>query len=129
MSVRPTSAWVPLIRGAGAAGFDHVPAQLGVFQFADIAGAVIYIGYAGGREPFGLRTALAAGLEHCWAEGHTPLDYRYEITHGYLTRWEELLMVHVHDHGAMPVANPAIDRPRGRLNPLAERSTGGSDVE
>ena len=38
----------------------QIPAVLGVYELADTAGVVIYIGMAGGREPFGLRGRIEA---------------------------------------------------------------------
>lgn len=114
MSIRLTKPWHDLAVTEPSA----VPAQLGVFQLADAERRVVYIGYGGGREPFGLRSAVAAAVGHRRVEGETPVFLRYELTHGYLSRWEELLMLHVYDFGAPPPGNPAADAPRGRLTPV-----------
>ena len=116
--------WVSLTAEAVAA----LPGQLGVFQLADgAAGAetITHIGYAGGREPFGLRSALAAVLERSdEAAGNRDSDgadttpskwFRYELTHAYLTRWEELLMVHQAMHGQLPPGNHDHPHAVGRL--------------
>lgn len=108
MSIRLTKPWIDL----GSVDSDDLPAQLGVFELADGDGQVVYIGYAGGREPFGMRTALLAAAETTGAT-----RYRCELTHGYLSRWEELLMVHRHDHGALPVHNDPVTTPKGTLSP------------
>lgn len=94
-----------------------VPAQLGVYQIGDDDGAVTRIGYAGGREPFGLRSALDAERE-----AGTGTRFRYETTHGYLTRWEELLMLHRALHGRLPPGNADRLHPVGRLRPGVARS-------
>ena len=87
--------------------------ELGVYQLADGEGQVVRIGYAGGRSLFGLRgelqTALAAG---------EAAQFRVEVTAGYLSRYEELLMVHKADFGALPPGNGAdAGRRLGRLSP------------
>lgn len=88
-----------------------VPAQLGVFEIADGSGTVVEIGYAGGRELFGLRSALDRVLRS--ADG--PRSFRVELTHGYLTRWEELLMVHQAVNGRLPIGNADHGQALGRL--------------
>jgi len=114
VSVRLTKPWLDL----QAVEPEAIPAQLGVFELADADGEVLYVGYAGGREPFGLRSAVATAVEAVGGGADTtPARFRYELTHGYLSRWEELLMVHVHDSGSVPIANQDGDEPRGRLNP------------
>lgn len=100
--------WTPLDADAIAA----VPAQLGVYEIGDDDGEVVRIGYAGGREPFGLRSALTAELD-----AGRGSRFRCEITHGYLTRWEELLMLHQAEHGRLPSANGDRLTPVGRLRP------------
>jgi hypothetical protein len=93
----------------------RLPGQLGVYQVADGEGRVLYIGYAGGRSLFGLRSELERAL----AERAGAQRFRYEVNMQYLSRWEELLMLHVADHGALPPGN-ATHAPRrlGRLSPL-----------
>lgn len=89
-------------------------AALGVFQIADTSGRVVYIGYAGGKAPFGLRGRLGEVLKRR-GPGYR---FRLEVNMQYLTRWQELLMLHQADHGSLPEGN-AEDRPRrlGRLGP------------
>lgn len=88
-----------------------LPAQLGVYEIADASGATVKYGYAGGKEPFGMRTALNRELEAGGAQ------FRLEFTHGYLTRWQELLMVHQADHGQLPAGNADQIGKLGRLSP------------
>jgi len=86
--------------------------EMGVYQLADAERAVIFIGYAGGVSPFGLRGEIAA------FEQHAPdaVSVRFEITTAYLSRYQELLMLHVADHGELPRCNPAQNL--GRLSPV-----------
>ena len=86
---------------------------MGVFELADAKGEVIFIGYAGGRSLFGLRGELGKLLRHSSAT-----QFRYEITTAYLTRYQELLMLFVADHGRLPADNEGRPLPRlGRLSP------------
>lgn len=105
VGIRMDKPWTAL----SSESIDALPAQLGVYQIADGDDQVIKIGYAGGLEQFGIRTALERELE---AGGNR---FRAELTHGYLTRWEELLMVHLHDHGELPPGNSTHDQKLGRL--------------
>ena len=89
-----------------------LPAQLGVYEILDDDGRVLKIGYAGGREPFGMRSALAAELDHV----RDAVSFRHEFTHGYLTRWQELLMEHRRDRGSLPPGNHADAEGLGRLS-------------
>jgi hypothetical protein len=75
--------------------------HLGVFQISNDAGDIVYIGYAGGRSLWGLRGALREQLDTL-GDGH---HFRVEINQQYLSRWEELLMVHKGDHSALPPGN------------------------
>ncbi len=111
MTIRLTKPWLDL----ASIDDDELPAQLGVFQLGDVGGDVLYIGYAGGRDPFGLRTAI--GAARATAAGASKL--RFEVTHGYLSRWEELMMIHHHDHGRFPPGNDDGQQPKGRLWPVA----------
>ena len=54
MPVRLEKPWIPLTP-------EHVaklPGHLGVYELADAAGEIVYIGVAGGRSLFGLKGAL-----------------------------------------------------------------------
>lgn len=88
----------------------EVPGQLGVYELADATGTVVKIGYAGGREPFGLRSALARELTEARAT-----HFRVELNHAYLTRWQELLMLHVAEYGELPPDNVGEPVALGRL--------------
>ncbi len=103
--IRMTKPWVALSPDS----IDALPAQLGVYQIANAANEVTKIGYAGGREAFGIRTALQRELD----EGG--VSFRAELTHGYMTRFEELLMIHMHDHNALPPGNQDHAQKVGRL--------------
>ncbi len=104
-------------QGLDAAIIAGLQAQLGVYQIGDAAGTVLFIGFAGGRSPFGLRGVLAA-------EARQPRPgakcFRCEVTMQYASRWEELLMAHVASAGALPRDNAAPENhPHhlGRLSP------------
>ena len=109
--VQLTKPWIDLAPEAIAA----LPAQLGVYQIGDAEGAVVRIGYAGGREPFGMRSALETELAA--GTGGPGARFRHELTSGYLTRWEELLMLHQAEHGHLPPGNADRLTPVGRLRP------------
>jgi hypothetical protein len=106
--VRMQSAWVALDEsGVGAVG-----GYMGVYEIASPDGEVVKIGFAGGRSVFGLRGELQAELAEPDRLG---ASFRCEITTAYLSRYKELLMVHVADHGALPMENAFEDV--GRLSP------------
>jgi hypothetical protein len=102
----------------------RVPAVLGVYELGDEAGEVRLIGYAGGRTLFGLRSELGSHVGSF-------ARFRYEITSAYLSRWQELLMVHRSDTGQLPPDQPDPGRPLGRLSPqaAARRGTGGAALD
>ncbi len=108
MSIRLEKPWLPLTNESVA----RLPGQLGVFEIADASVAIVFIGYAGGRSRLGLRSELERECEQRPGGSR----FRYEINMQYLTRWQELLMIHEADHGAVPGGN---ERPRslGRLHP------------
>ncbi len=106
MSIRLEKPWQALER------LDDLPGHLGVFQLGNADGEVQYIGYAGGRSQYGLRSAIPDAV----ANVATATSYRLEITTAYLTRYQELLMVHQADHGRLPRANDPVDN-LGRLSP------------
>ncbi len=111
MAVRMTKAWTPL----EPAAVKKLSGQLGVYQLADAKGDVVFIGFAGGRSLFGLRGEVEKALTE------PPLgatQFRVEVNQQYTTRYQELLMVHVHDHGDIPAGNKGKPLPRlGRLSP------------
>lgn len=107
--VRLDKPWVDLT----AENVARLAGELGVYHLADAEGRVLRIGYAGGRSLFGLRGELRAALVA--REGER---FRTEVTAQYLSRYEELLMIHVADHGWLPTGNAAESRRRiGRLSP------------
>lgn len=112
MAIRMTKPWQPLDRTIIVA----LPGQLGVYELANATGQTVAIGFAGGRSLFGLRSELLAIAD---SPPHDATQYRCEINMQYQTRYRELLMLHVADHGALPLHNrdnPPINL--GRLRPL-----------
>jgi len=111
MAVRLDKPWIPLTDANVAALAGH----LGVYQLADAAGDIVYIGVADARTLFGLRGELTAMRDDPPAEAS---QFRVEVTMAYRTRHLELLQVYLHDHGGLPVANTDIDQASlGRLRP------------
>jgi hypothetical protein len=110
MAIRLEKPWLPLSDDA----IRRLPAQLGVFELGDEAGRILYIGYAGGRSLFGLR----GEIERSGAAMPAASRFRSEVTMQYLTRHQELLMLHVADHGAIPEGNRGDALRLGRLSPL-----------
>ena len=109
MQLRLTKPW----REFSPHAIRDLSGQLGVYQLANSNGDVVYIGYAGGREPFGLRSALQRHFE--LGTGGAA-RFRCEVNMQYQSRWRELLMLHLADYGALPVANTdARDVPLGRI--------------
>jgi hypothetical protein len=109
MAVRLDKPWMPLTEEHVARMSGH----LGVYQLANAAGEIVYIGVAGGRSPFGLRGALADMLQ---APPAAATQFRYEVNMAYHTRYLELLQAYRHDHGRLPVGNGDVDaKSLGRL--------------
>lgn len=109
MSVRLTNPW----RALTAESLRLVPATVGVYEIASADGDVVDIGFAGGRSLFGLRGELSR-----WLENEGQWQFRCEITSQYLSRYRELLMVHVADHGTPPIrVSQRGERLTGRLSP------------
>jgi hypothetical protein len=110
IKLRLDKPWQPLTAEAAT----RLPGQLGVYQVADAQGTILYIGQAGARTPFGLRSELQREASARGA-GH---QFRVEVNQQYRTRWFELLMVHKADHGSLPVDNERNPPPAlGRLSP------------
>ena len=107
--LRLDKPWRPL-SAEEAAG---LPGQLGVYQIADTAGTILYIGQAGARSPFGLRSELQRELQDR-GTGH---QFSTEVNMQYRSRWFELLMVYKADHGSLPADNAKNPPPLGRLSP------------
>ncbi|MGK2886986.1 MAG: DUF7508 domain-containing protein [Rhodococcus sp. (in: high G+C Gram-positive bacteria)] len=79
---------------------------LGVFEIATTDDEVVQIGYAGGRSLFGLRGCVGdVAAEHAGES----LQFRTESNMQYISRWKELLMVHLAENDAMPSWNSPSD--------------------
>jgi len=110
MQIRCTKPWLPI----NTAALEALPGQLGIFELADAAGCVIFIGRADARSLFGLRSEVTRRAR----EIGDATAFRYEVTTAYHTRHLELLMVHQADHGSLPVDNAKNPPPNlGRLSP------------
>ena len=106
-SIRLQKPW----RALNRAEAEGLPGQLGVYQLGDHEREIAYIGYAGGHSQFGVRGEILRWLEDDEAEMKL---FRYEVTMQYMTRYKELLMLYVAEHGSLPCANP----PMGSLGRL-----------
>ena len=107
--------WRALTRAEVAA----LTGQLGVYQIADADSRVLFIGMAGGRSLFGLRGELERERADRDPREHGGLQFRVEVNMSYLTRCQELLMLHVADHGELPPGNrERLPFTLGRLSPL-----------
>ena len=105
MKLHLDKPWLPL----SAERVAKLSGQMGVFQLADETGRVVYIGFAGGKSLFGLRSELQKRLG-------SASQFRYEVNNQYQTRWRELLMLHQAANGALPELNRAEPTPKlGRL--------------
>ena len=110
MRLRLDKPWKPLNAESAA----RLPGQLGVYQVADAGGVLLFIGQAGARSPFGLRSEL----QREFAERGAGCQFRVEVNQQYRTRWLEMLMVHQADHGSLPADNAKNPPPNlGRLSP------------
>jgi hypothetical protein len=108
--LRLDKPWRPLTPEEAA----RLPGQLGVYQIADAHGVVQFIGQAGARSAFGLRSELQREAK----ERGVGYRFRVEVNQQYRTRWFELLMVHKADHGSLPPDNEKNPPPAlGRLSP------------
>ena len=107
--VRLTNPW----RDLNDAEVAALPGHLGVFEIGDACGSTLELGFAGGRSRFGLRSAIAEAA----AKHDRAARFRYEVTMQYWSRFEELLAVHLAEHGSLPPANAAErgDRRVGRI--------------
>jgi len=112
MAIRMIKPWVPLT----AENVKKLSGQLGVFQLANAKGDVVFIGFAGGRSLFGVRSEVEKAMAD---PSLSATQFRVEINQQYTTRYQELLMLHVHDHGSVPTGNVGKPLPTlGRLSPL-----------
>jgi len=111
MAVRMTKPWRPLTEAEA----KRLSGNLGVYQLADAAGEIVYIGVAGGLSLFGLRGEVLAKAA---APPSGASQFRIEINTAYRTRHGELLAAFMHDHGRLPAGNDDVDPARlGRLSP------------
>jgi hypothetical protein len=108
--VRMHAAWQPLDEEHVA----EVGGHMGVYELASAQGEVVFVGFAGGRSAFGLGGELRGRLRATDGRG---VAFRCEITTAYLSRYQELLMVHVADHESVPVENVPNCPELGRLSP------------
>ena len=106
MPIQLDKPWLPLDAAA------RLPGQLGVFELADEAGRVRFIGSAGGRSRFGLRSEVLAAAQRI----PQACRFRVEVTMAYRTRHLELLMAHKANQGALPPDNDPVPH-LGRLSP------------
>jgi len=96
----------------------------GVYELADEAHAIIYVGMAGGRAPFGFRGLIAGHFSE--AELNPVIRekaryFRYEVCFSYISRWKEILGRYFEEHGTLPAGNLA----SGDEIPGLPRFTGG----
>ncbi|MEL0048200.1 MAG: hypothetical protein VW867_06110 [Gammaproteobacteria bacterium] len=96
MSIRLNKEWQ-----AAAVATSRLGGSQGVYQLADQAQRIIFIGYAGGKSQFGLKGEVADALQQTPAAEFV----RWEVNTAYMSRYKELLMIHLHDYGQLPVAN------------------------
>ncbi|MCB1645512.1 MAG: hypothetical protein KDI36_08665 [Pseudomonadales bacterium] len=109
MSIRITKPFIDL----NEENLQQVNGNLGIYQLADDQDRVLKTGYAGGKSLFGLQGELRDALQQ-----QTAARFRTEITSAYLTRYQELLMLHQADFGELPPLNdPADVNNLGRLSP------------
>lgn len=106
MSIRLEKDWV-----AATDAVQRLAGNLGVYQLANTQGQILFIGYAGGNSAFGLKGVVRQALEDqadaAWV--------RWEVNTAYMSRYKELLMIHVHDHGELPPRNAPMAL--GKLRP------------
>ncbi len=115
MALRLTKAWKTL----DDTHVSRLTGQLGVYQLADADERLLFIGMAGGRSLFGLRGELQRELDARDPQRRGQLRFRVEVNMSYLTRYQELLMVHVADTGGLPADNcHGLPVSLGRVHPL-----------
>jgi hypothetical protein len=85
-----------------AASPPRIPGTPGVFELGDTDGQVAYIGFAGGKSRYGLRSEIAARIAAIPGAA-----FRYEVNLMDLTRFVELLEKHYDLHGSLPASNTA----------------------
>lgn len=110
MAVRLDKAWLPLEEA-----LTLLRGNLGVFQFADAAGDVIYIGFAGGRSLYGLK----GEVRDMAARIPDATQVRWEVNTAYQSRFRELLWAHNADSGELPKYNIELGHRPARLGRLS----------
>jgi CTP:molybdopterin cytidylyltransferase MocA len=110
MSIRLDKPWRSLDEA-----FAKLRGNMGVFQLADEAGEVIYIGFAGGRSRYG----LGGQVRELTAQIPQATQVRWEVTTAYQSRFRELLAVHQADHGTLPKYNTELNHRPVRLSRLS----------
>ena len=103
MAVRLDKPW----RDLNAENLARVTGHLGVYQLANDAGDILYIGVAGGRTRYGLKGEISKALD---APPPGVTKFRFEVNMSYRTRHAELLEAYVKD-----------DRRRGTTDPRDEQ--------
>jgi hypothetical protein len=106
--LRLEKPWRPL----DASTVATLTGQLGVYQIAEPDGEIVRIGYAGGNSLFGLRGEIERELK---ARAGRPVLFRCEVNMQYSSRYQELLMVHLAEHGRLPRDNGESADRIGRL--------------
>lgn len=92
---------------ASPENLNRTPGALGVYEIGDADGALLYIGFAGGRSRFGLRGEITSRVEQNSPNTGAPAGarFRYEVNQMYLTRYVELLERELKASGSLPPKN------------------------
>lgn len=96
MNTRLNKEWL-----SAQTAVSQLSGNLGVFQLADESKRIIFIGYAGGKSRFGLKGEVSEALQRTSGAAFA----RWEVNTAYMSRYKELLMIHLHDYGQLPEAN------------------------
>ena len=110
MAIRLDKPWQTLEEA-----YTRLRGNMGVFQLADEAGEVLYIGFAGGGSQYG----LGGEVRSLAAQISAAAQVRWEVTTAYQSRYRELLSVHQADHGALPKHNLELNHLPVRLGRLS----------
>lgn len=96
MSIEIGKPWLR----ATPAELAAAPVGTGIYEVRDASGITIDIGYAGAREPFGLRSVLTAIAD----AAEERIEFRYESHVQYMSRYVELVLDYKNRHGSVPSA-------------------------
>ncbi len=110
MAIRLNKPWQTLDDA-----YARLRGNMGVFQLADEAGEVLYIGFAGGGSQYG----LGGEVRDLVQKVPEATQVRWEVTTAYQSRFRELLAVHLADHGALPRFNVELNHRPVRLSRLS----------